>query len=447
MIRPQIALALVLVLAAPGCATVADVIAPVREVEVAPLQPIYELSDLTLGAKADLLFQRILDDHLNAEGYLLYAVPLPLGQNYQIAHNSADMPAWHGDWMASLAFRQAVRGDVADLILASLNGLRTNFTATGVPGLLGRAYLRSDRRLPWMATEDEKPTRFWQQGEDGWFYRNGVAKGHYGGAIFGLAAVIGLEARGLIELEPETRELAHHTVVAIAHHLIHGGYRIREADGRPTEFGNLSDLTTGNGFSALQVLTMLRAAAAAGDKLSASEYTRLQSEGARDSIRSLVALGNLYARVGRHRFGHWGDDMAIFRNAFALWLVASPEDQELLEQVQAALRTLWRYVRFSPNAYAKVIYQIVVERQEHELGQALETLRQFPDDKRVISPLGTEKGEQIQPVPNQRINSNYWKTNYFKRAIRLTDSHRTKFEHSGQDYLVVYWMARAFGLL
>lgn len=84
---------------------------------------------------------------------------------------------------------------------------------------------------------------------------------------------------------------------------------------------------------------------------------------------------------------------------------------------------------------------------EEEREQALETLRMFPDDKRFISNLELEDTHSVQPIPNQYINSHYWKADYFRKATLTDASERIDVELSGQDYLFVYWMGRYFGLI
>jgi hypothetical protein len=84
---------------------------------------------------------------------------------------------------------------------------------------------------------------------------------------------------------------------------------------------------------------------------------------------------------------------------------------------------------------------------EAEREEALETLRMFPDDKRLISNLETEDTHNVQPIANQVINSHYWKTDYFRKATLTDASERMNVEYSGQDYLFVYWMGRYFGLI
>jgi hypothetical protein len=65
----------------------------------------------------------------------------------------------------------------------------------------------------------------------------------------------------------------------------------------------------------------------------------------------------------------------------------------------------------------------------------------------VISNLEFEDTHSVQPIPNQKINSHYWKTDYFRKAILTDASERIDVEYSGQDYLFVYWMGRYFGLI
>jgi hypothetical protein len=353
--------------------------------------------------------------------------------------------------MAALAMKLAVApsSEVESLIHRAVEGLRANFEATGVTGLLGRAYLKyeGDERLPWMVTQEERPTKFWQKGENDFWFRNGVAKGHYAGAVLGLATVVGLENRGAIALDPATNALVRQTIIEIAHYLIENGYRIVDANGNVTEFGRLYDWRY-NGFDGIQLLAMLRTGKAIGDRKCSEEYDRLVASGADRVIAvSLGGLGDLYARHGRHKFEHFSDDQAIYTNAFALFLNSGQEDEELLEDVEYALQRLWQFLRYSRKSYITFIHALLVGVSDEELGQALETLRMFPDDKRIISALDLDETESVQPIANQRINSHYWKSNYFKKAELTDGSSRMDVEYSGQDYLFVYWMGRYFGLI
>jgi hypothetical protein len=425
---------------------------------VADLDPIYELPTISLAEKEAVLFEGIVERHLNRQGYLLYRSYLPFSDDvsdphYQMSHNSADLPAWHGHWMAALAMRLAVEGlspEVESLLHRAVEGLRTNFEATGIIGLLARAYLEygGDEPLPWMATEEQAPTKFWQKGQNGFWFRNGVSKDQYRGAVFGLATVVGLENRGAISLDPATSTLVRQTLVELAHYLIDNKYRIIDANGNVTEFGRLNDWRY-NGFDGLQLLAMLRACKAIGDEKGDKEYRRLVRSGAGKVVAdTLGVLGGFYARMGRENvFGHFSDDMAIYTNAFTLFLNSDEEDEKILRDVEYALRKTWQFLRYSLKSYMTFIQALLSGVSEEEREQALETLRMFPDDKRLISHLESEDTHSVQPIANQKINSHYWKSDYF-RKVTLTDaSGRMDIEHSGQDYLFVYWMGRYFGLI
>jgi hypothetical protein len=425
---------------------------------IAVLDPIYPLPKISLAQKEKLLFEALTERHLNRQGYLLYQSYLPFSDdvsdpNYQLSHDAADLPAWHGHWMAALAMKLAVEGpssEVESLLHRAVEGLRTNFTATGITGLLARSYLEyeGDEPLSWMDTEDENPTKFWQKGENGFWFRNGVSKDQYRGAIFGLATVISLKNMGAIYLDRATSRLVRRTLVDLAHYLIDNGYRIIDVDGEVTEFGRLNDWRF-DGFDGLQLLAMLRTGKAVGDHKCSKEFDRLVRAGAGKVVAETLGLfGDLYAWIGRENtLSSFSDDMAIYTNAFGLFINSDEEDDEVLRDVEFALEKVWQFLRFSLKTYVTFIQEEVVGVTDDELEQALEILRMFPDDKRVISNLELEDTHSVQPIPNQRINSHYWKTNYFRKANLTEASERVDIEYSGQDYLFVYWLGRYAGLI
>jgi len=451
--RVRLLLALFFLTVLAGCSLLRWPSINVKVPSVAALDPIYELPTLSLAEKEAILYDTVKARHLNEQGYLLYLSYLPFSDpgNYQLSHNSADLPAWHAHWMASLAMRLALAPspEVESLLHRAVQGLQANFEATGVTGLLGRAYLKyeGDERLPWMVTKEQRPTRFWQKGENGFWFRNGVAKGHYAQAVFGLATVIGLENRGAISLDPSTSSLVRQTLIDIAHYLIDNGYRIVDANGNVTEFGRLYDWRY-NGFDGLQLLALLRVGKALGDDKCTEEYDRLVAFGAGPVIATtLGGMGNIYAEHGRYKFGHFSDDQAIYTNAFVLFFNSDEKDEKILKDVGYALRKMWQFLRYARKSYITFIHDLLAEVSNEEREQALETLRMFPDDKRLISKLETDDTKSVQRIANQRINSHYWKTDYFRKATLTDGSARMNREHSGQDYLFVYWMGRYFGFI
>jgi hypothetical protein len=452
-LKIRVVFALFLIIFLTGCAFLRIESDIGRTPSLAALDPIYELPTISLADKEAVLFDAIVERHLNEQGYLLYRSYLPISDptNYQNSHNSADLPAWHGHWMAALAMKLAVTPspDAESLLLRAVQGLRANFQATGVTGLLGRAYLKyeGDKPLHWMATQEKRPTKFWQKGENGFWFRNGVAKGHYGAAVFGLATVVGLENRGAISLDPETSRLVRKTLIEIAHYLIDNYYRIVDANGNVTEFGTIT--WRNNGFNAFQLVAMLRACKAIGDEECSTEYDRLVSSGANRLIANMLGtLGDAYFFIGRERaFGHFSDDQAIYTNAFALFINSDEEDEKILRDVRFVLRRMWQFLKHSRKSYITFIHAVMSEASTEERVQALETLKMFPDDKRIILKIKLKGTKRVQPIANQAISSHYWKSDYFRKATLTSASERVEIEFSGQDYLFVYWMGRYFGLI
>jgi hypothetical protein len=194
---------------------------------------------------------------------------------------------------------------------------------------------------------------------------------------------------------------------------------------------------------------MLRTGKAIGDRKCSKEYDRLvRSAAGKVVAETLGFFGDLYAWIGRENsFSSFSDDMAIYTNAFGLFINSDDEDDEVLRDVEFALGKVWQFLQFSLKSYMTFIQEEMVGVTDDELEQALETLRMFPEDKRVISNLEFEDTHSVQPIPNQRINSHYWKTNYFRKTNLTDASERVDIEYSGQDYLFVYWLGRYVGLI
>ena len=75
-------------------------------------------------------------------------------------------------------------------------------------------------------------------------------------------------------------------------------------------------------------------------------------------------------------------------------------------------------------------------------GAALQTLRWFPPDKRIIAPFEKVETDQVQPLPNQRMSSHVEKSSYLNAARRTPDSVRIEIEYSAQDFLAAYELWR-----
>ena len=438
-----------------------------RSPDTAKINPVYDLSDETLAEKETIFFRKTANQHINEYGCLLYKSCLPFTDpmNYSMSHKLSDFPAWHGHWMASLAFKQAVEpsDEISLLLRKSIEGLHTSFLATGIPGLLPRSYIKHDGDEPlwWMLDklEDKRPTMFWQKGENGFWFRNGVSKDQYCGAVFGLAVAICLIENNAILLPSETKALLYATFIKIAHYIIDNDYKIIDANGKQTEFGDLSNGFTalfgdfGNGFNALQTLAILRTGLTIGDDKCTKEYNKAIDNKIDKMIsKTLGLLGCFYARIGRENaFGHFSDDQAIYTNAFVLFfnseVMPTDSDNRVFKNVDKALRKIWKYLRYSQKSYITLVHHIMIGVPVHRYDQAIYTLRLYPIDKREITNLKKRQTHKIQPIPNQDISAHYWKSNYFKKATLTEDSARLNVEFAYQDFLSIYWIGRYFNLI
>lgn len=425
-----------------GCATAQSLISRPPVPTVASVEAVYEVPDISLEEKARHLWQRLEQSHLSEHGQLLYNVELPLESSYLVSHRSADMPTWAGHAIGAAALRYAVEpGEGAERILeALLRGLETNHAMTGVPGLLGRSYVCTPERQPWMKTEAEDPGKFWQPASvTGCWFRNGVAKGHYTGATLGLATVIGLQRQGA-RLPPAAIELARSLAIAHAHHLVDGGFQILDVDGEPTKFGRLR--WQGIGFDAIVVAAILQTAAAAGDVRSSHALEDLVAQGlAKTFGQQLWLIGSAYHRAGRHTQGKFSDDHHVFTNALTIWWTAEP-DSELYAAARRALHGYWKFARYSLNPFHTFTVE-AYEGLQSEHADAVRTLEQFPIDLRKLSPLPCHDTDQVQPLPNREMpDSHIWKSSYFERCTRTAESAVTRHEYSGQAYLYPFEFGR-----
>ena len=219
----------------------------------------------------EMIIEANIQNHITPAGLLLYTAVFPWSdQNkYLFSHDVADLPAWQGYLMAAYAFKEAVTGQDQDLqILRLTKGLLKYYEVTGIPGLLGRSAMPdyTGPRLPWMSDETDRPTRFWMQGPQGQWWRNGVAKDHFNLAVFGVAIPLALERLGRIQLAPETKQALLDFLMPLVRRFVQNGFEIADWNGKTTEFGNLSPQIA-NGFNQLLSLHILVTAAYFDNKI------------------------------------------------------------------------------------------------------------------------------------------------------------------------------------
>ena len=452
-------LLLVIALTASACASKPD---------VQPPSPWYKTNP-----RLDTKAQEYLDQTkslMNNQGLLLYRgfKPLTNNINYRDSHNMADAPAWHGAFMMSIALKMAVNESPDDEKLLSklADGLLTYDQVTGVPGLMGRSYLvdYTGPRLDWMATKEERPTKYWRQGPRGHWWRTGLAKGHLSWAVMGAGLPLILHKQGEISLTKETQRKLQSITTAAVNRLVAGGFRYIDHDGSYTEFGDLRpDVSFGpewpeiqgipNGFNRALVLAMLACCRDNSPSLN-TLYEIKSKEWAPGIGTSLEIVGEIVAKAG-----HWKlqkpsfSDMQLFGTA--CFIIMLQEDRrEIRKGIHRGMRGLWEYMRYERNPLFTLPYALA---RRHEAaaraGDIIEDLRAFPLPKdKIAREFGKKDTDKVQPLANRTTNTHYWKSSPFRKAryvgkeIRHPSTNAIQY-YSGQDYLVAYWLGRFLNLV
>jgi hypothetical protein len=436
--------------------------------DVAPANPWYKIQpDLLKKAKAH---EQETMKLVTSSGLLLYRSWTPWGdkgperQNALDSHDIADAPAWQGMLMAGLAFAQAVDGEDRSEKLDKLaDGLLAFYKISGTKGLLGRSHLSGYKgpRLPWMADKEARPTKYWLQGKDGSWWRNGVAKNHLNMACFGCAVPLALSRKGQIKLQPQTEKKLIAVLVPAVRHLIAGDFRIRDFDGQFTEFGDLrSGVTFGpnspnlaglpNPFNRVLVLHMLRSASFYDDEIN-TIYEEKAKRWPSGVGSTMDILGEVIENVCRSDFDKPSfSDMAAY--GLATLSIHLQEDRRfILKPLNRGLKGLWEFMRYERNPCFTLPYFIARPR-EAIIKDLLEDLHGFPmPDQKIQYQLGKngkEDTHDVQPLVNRPTNVNYWKSNPYRklvnRAAKPAAHPKTgaRQQYSGQDYLLAYWLGR-----
>lgn len=434
-------------------------------------EPFYEINpDLLDKAEAHGAATIAMVD---SSGILLYRPFLPWGgaggglDNYLASHNIADAPSWHGVLMQALAFQWAETGESKDAELQRLaGGFVTMLDITGVPGLLARSSIGdyTGPRLSWMATEEQRPTKFWQQGTGGRWFRNGVSKDHWNMAVCGVAVPLALERAGSLHLSDETRTRLVQVLVAVVRHLVDNGYRIRDATGKLTEFGDLRPHVTfgpswpelpgvPNGFNQLVVLNALKASSYYADDLAAL-YHEVATDWTRGIKLSMTLTGVVVAGLGHSSLGKPSySDMQAYGTAATSYLLME-DDPELRGRVHGSLLGLWSYMQHEVNPpFSLALARHAPERAD--VSRVVRLLRFFPgrDGKRGYA-FEKRDTSHYQPIENRPPNTHVWKSSPFRVAIWVdTTKPNTNpatgdpQEFAASDYLYAYYLGRLMGLV
>ncbi len=424
-------------------------------VETAPREPWFS-TDSNLVTKEPIIEANTWE-LVTPTGLLVYRGLFPWSDRdrFLLSHNLSDQPAWHGYFMAALAFKDALTWLNYDASMAYLaDGLLKYYEVTGVPGLIGRSMIPdyTGPRLPWMEDEKAKPDTFWMQGPKGQWWRNGVAKDHLNLAAFGCAIPLALDRMGKIHLEDTTKQKLIAFLLPLAKRLVKHNFQIIDWNGKRTKFGDLNPQFL-NGFNQLLSLHLLRSASfydkeiekVYKEKINAWSQTIAHSFQILGSLVSKAedSQGDFRAKIKKPSFS----DMQAIGLAY-LSLFFQEKERKHMKYIRRGMSGLWKFMKHERNPMFTIPYVGSIRPEQMRYMDAIiEDLRDFPLEKWAAD-TGRKVSNQIQPLANRPYDTNYWKSDPFRKIIQPPPPRTGKEQvFPGMDYLLAYWMGRYFNVI
>ncbi len=366
----------------------------------------------------------------------------------------------HGNASAGAAFRYAVEQteDALDNVRTHVRGLDLLNRVNGVPGLLSRSYMPKDAPMA-----PNEFTQFWPVNDDhegegefaDYYWKGDVSIDQYSGELVGLATTYDLVP------DEDVRADIRRTVEEVADHMWDNDFRIIDADGAPTQFGDfrcfsLEGWPVPNGLTSAASLAWMRLAGRVSDEPRFGEY-----------YQDLVARGcpNNVERFLWVYLGYETKHYNVYMGFENMYVLTSLEDGPALrEQYIAGFRNLlwesgdglaWRRGGVEENPTFTSWY--LSSTGERDPGAVIRAIRQM--DVFVDAPL---RDRYIQNSANPDIEVNPEKTDWaldpLPANLRIPDMciwHRSPYgldggddngrERSGHDYMLPYWMMRHLG--
>ena len=349
------------------------------------------------------------------------------------------------------------------VIQQQLEGWRFFQELTGVPGLVGRSYMREDDPIEDSArAELDAPDTQWHRGTgdyEGWIWRGDTSRDQVSGAVLGVTT-----AYDAVD-DPSLKQLAAAFLADTVDHLWDNDLQFVDPDGQPTTYGDLSGerlehWPLPNGQAAVALLAWVKAAwHMTGEPRFAERYHELLVD--RDYLGILRD----------HQWVYMGYQTKWF-NTYISWqnfyhLMRLEEDPALREQLHVIFRdTLWLnpdddtpnrrgIAEWNPN---KTLWYLTStgETDPASLYRALQMVVTFPDaplrDRRVTNsqdptlPKNPDQPtESLVPIPpaSRVPDMVIW----HRGPFTLDGGDDSGEERTGCDYLQPYWLARQAGLV
>ncbi len=436
-------------------------------------EPIRSDRDMPLVVKAEYLERVLAKYHLSRHNVAYHTVALP-EQPGSVPEPTFgdDVSTWHGTVLAGLSYKYAVTRDRETLatIVRLADGLHFLQAVTGARGLVARCVLPGDQPVhkcvrPYLAPSGER-----------FHYLSDAAKGTYNQVVIGYATMLLLVGDDLPE---PTRRQAAFDLTEMVIHLIDHKWKITEADGKHTEYGDLTPLygpvsVPFNG----QLAYMMTAAAhtlPGGDpiqvKMIRREFERLRERhhvyyedprinpvppqkiggsplvkgmNDRNHVANAAYVGILLELDSTRRQQRPFDPRFVYELGQTIaWTI-----QEIEPERNALCNFMWAGLLGDPAVLQAIVprasQEAALRQRQRLVADGLEQLARSPIDRFYHQGKKVETREP-QWIDAQRPDESYrWKSGAYSRwEITGPPNNLLTF---GSDYLHAYWLMRYYAL-
>ncbi|MEM7262344.1 MAG: hypothetical protein AAF488_10175 [Planctomycetota bacterium] len=398
---------------------------------------------VALGARMEIVERELFERCLSPEGLLWYRRPVEPHPRRGAYLDLADQACWSGYLFAGLVFQDRLTGsaEARARVVTVLEGLEFLERVTGVPGLFGRCVAPSEK----VGDLAHHPETWWPAaGVPGYSYRSDVSKDQYAGMIFGLAV-------GAVELEPGSlRDRCRSYLVRCARHVLDGDFRIRDARGEVTRFGDVRGRIFGLpiGVNSSISLALMRAAVRFAD----DEALRARAAEATESlVGSLTPLHVEFLGIRNY-------SNALMSGVSMASLFCLETDPKLRAVYQAATLDFLEDFEGEGNAFFVSLGRLGGLQDRTEERRALRNLytaptelaiRELPDrfdglSRRWIpSRKGRPRTREALPLAVRPPTSFRWRSDPYLVDLKLSAD--GGLQVSGVDLFCAYWFGCATG--
>lgn len=197
--------------------------------------------NVPLDVKAEFFEWHLWRYFLTDDHHVVMRAELPVNVGARPAwYPGADTSTWNGALMSALAYKYAIRKDpeTLDRLAELVRGMHHFLSVTGKRGLVARSTSRADG----VVLENMQP----YTAADGTQYvvLGQPAKGTYNQIAGGYAHLF---MHALADLPADVRQMAQDDAAALVAHVIEHDYRLTNADGSRTPYGNLTPIVSSVG--------------------------------------------------------------------------------------------------------------------------------------------------------------------------------------------------------